>query len=305
MFEYTLKQFDSTVNTLLDQIQKYYDLGNPHFVAVYGIPQGGIPLAIVLANILKIPLVTEFTFGQNILVVDDLIDSGTTIKKYNREAIAVLGHKPLSPLTSGIPLFTGGLLTQEWIHFWYEPPITVDPERLITRMLEYIGENPNRDGLLETPARVIKSFKRIYGGYKQDPVKVMKTFDEKEHDEMVILKDITLHSTCEHHMLPFSGVAHIAYIPNGRVLGVSKLVRVLEIFSRRLQIQERICDQVTAALMEHLKPLGAACVISARHSCMTARGVEQQSSLMVTSSLKGVFLDKPEVRAEFISMIKE
>lgn len=303
MIEYSLRDFDQAINILVAKIEKYQE-NNPRFVGVYGIPQGGTVPAIALAMRLKIPLVDKMRPGQNVLVVDDLIDSGATIKQYNQEAIAVLGAKSHSPTKYGHPLFCAEQFADEWIHFWWEPEPDKDPMKLVTRMLEYIGEDPNRDGLLETPERVVRSFDRLYGGYKLDPVKVMKTFEQKEYDEMVILKDITLHSTCEHHMLPFSGVAHIAYIPNGRVLGVSKLVRVLEIFARRLQIQERICDQVTAALMKHLRPLGAACVISARHSCMTARGVEQQSSLMVTSSLKGVFLEKSEVRAEFMSMIR-
>jgi len=179
----------------------------------------------------------------------------------------------------------------------------VDAERLISYLLVYLGEDPNREGLIETPKRVIKSFDRLYGGYKQNPAEIMKTFSEDDCDEMVVLKDITLHSTCEHHMLPFTGVAHIGYIPKGRVLGVSKLARLLDIFARRLQIQERIGEQVTSALMEHLKPLGAACVIEARHSCMTARGVEQQTSIMITSSLKGVYKENHAARAEFMGLI--
>lgn len=179
-----------------------------------------------------------------------------------------------------------------------------DPQILITRLLEYIGEDPNREGLKETPARVIKSYDKLFGGYKQKPESIMKTFTEGSCDEMVILKDITFHSTCEHHILPFSGIAHIAYIPNGKVIGISKLARLLEIFARRLQIQERIGEQVTNALMKHLKPLGAACILEARHSCMSARGVEQQTSTMVTSSLTGVFIEKPEVRAEFMRLIR-
>lgn len=182
--------------------------------------------------------------------------------------------------------------------------MTKDPEQLITQLLKYIGEDTSREGLQETPARVIKSFKRLYGGYNRDPKDVMKTFSEGACNEMVLLKDISFHSTCEHHMLPFTGVAHIAYIPNGKVIGVSKLARLLEIFARRLQIQERIGEQVTSALMDHLKPLGAACVLEASHSCMTARGVEQQTSTMVTSSLTGVFKEKTKARNELMRLIR-
>ena len=142
----------------------------------------------------------------------------------------------------------------------------------------------------------------MFGGYKQKPADVIKVFDD-DCDEMVLVKDIEFFSNCEHHMLPFSGKAHIAYIPNGKVIGVSKLVRILEIYTRRLQIQERICQQVTEAIQGMLNPLGAACVLEATHNCMTSRGVEKQHSIMVTSSLTGVFKDRSEVRNEFISMI--
>jgi len=192
----------------------------------------------------------------------------------------------------------------EWIHFWWEPRDSDDIQKHVVRLLEYIGEDPTREGLEETPARVIKSFDQLYGGYKQDPKDIMKIFNDDSCDEMVVVKDITLHSTCEHHMLPFTGKAHIAYIPDGRVIGVSKLSRLLDIFARRLQIQERIVEQVTTALMDYLKPLGAACVIEATHSCMTSRGIEQQNTVMVTSSLRGVFQEKPEVRAEFMGLIR-
>ena len=129
-----------------------------------------------------------------------------------------------------------------------------DISKNIVELLEYIGEDPNREGLQETPKRVIKSFSKLYEGYSQSPKDIMKVFQDGACDEMVLLKDIELYSTCEHHMLPFFGKAHIAYIPNKKVIGVSKLARLLEIYSRRLQIQERIGDQVTTALMENLNP---------------------------------------------------
>ncbi|GAG88950.1 unnamed protein product, partial [marine sediment metagenome] len=142
-----------------------------------------------------------------------------------------------------------------------------------------------REGLKETPKRVSKSFAKLYGGYAMKASDHMKTFSDGVCDEMVIVKDIEFFSTCEHHMLPFFGRAHIAYIPNKKVIGVSKLVRILEVYARRLQIQERICQQVTEALDTNLSPLGSACVLEAQHFCMTARGVEKQHSIMVTSSL--------------------
>jgi GTP cyclohydrolase I len=174
----------------------------------------------------------------------------------------------------------------------------------VVNSIKFIGDDPEREGLVETPARVLKSFKTIYGGYGQDPKDVMKIFEDGKCEDMVILKDIEFFSTCEHHMLPFFGKAHIAYIPDKCVIGISKLARLLEIYARRLQIQERICQQVTTALMEHLKPLGAACILEAQHFCMTSRGVQKQNSIMVTSSLTGEFRDNAETRSELMSLIK-
>ena len=167
-------------------------------------------------------------------------------------------------------------------------------------MIRWIGDDPEREGLVETPQRVIKSWQGLFGGYGKDPADVMKIFQDDSCDEMVVVKRIEFFSTCEHHMLPFFGHATIAYIPAGRVIGVSKLARILEIYARRLQIQERLTTQITKALDDHLKPKGAGCVIEAKHLCMVCRGVEKQNSTMITSSLTGVF-KKPEVRSEFLS----
>lgn len=177
-------------------------------------------------------------------------------------------------------------------------------ENAITLLMYAIGEDPNREGLKETPNRVFRSYDKLYGGYTKDPKELLKTFDKETYSQMVLLKNIEFYSTCEHHMLPFFGKAHIAYIPNKKVIGVSKLARLLEIYSRRLQIQERIGEQVTTFLMDELKAKGAACVLEAQHFCMTSRGVEKQNAKMVTSSLKGVFLKEAETREEFFNMIK-
>ena len=171
-------------------------------------------------------------------------------------------------------------------------------------ILAYIGEDPEREGLLETPDRIIRSWGTLFGGYKQNPKEILSKVFTQKYDEMVLLKDIEIYSTCEHHMLPFFGKAHVAYIPNGSVVGISKLARLVECFARRLQIQEKLCNQITEAIDQHLKPLGAACVIEAKHLCMCCRGVQKQHSTMVTSSLNGVFLEKPEARAEFMRLIQ-
>jgi GTP cyclohydrolase I len=178
------------------------------------------------------------------------------------------------------------------------------PENNIVRLLEYIGDDPTREGVKDTPKRVIKSFEKIYGGYKEDVSKYFKTFTEGACDEMVVLKNIEFYSTCEHHMLPFYGKAHVAYIPNGKVIGISKLARILEVYSRRLQIQERICQQVTQTLEGYLQPLGAACILEAQHFCMVSRGVEKQNSIMITSSLTGVFRKESSAKNELFQIIK-
>lgn len=181
-------------------------------------------------------------------------------------------------------------------------------EEPVRELIRILGDDPDRPGLLETPHRVLKSYETLFSGYGVDVESLIKTFDPEDtcesHQEMILLKNIELVSTCEHHMLPFIGKAHVAYIPDGCVIGVSKLARILEAFSRRLQIQERIGDQVTNALMTYLKPLGAACIIEAQHLCMVARGVQKQNSVMVTSSLRGAFKDNLDTRNELMSLIK-
>ena len=179
------------------------------------------------------------------------------------------------------------------------------PEKSITEILQFLGEDPTSEGLKDTPSRVVKSWKELYGGYNQDPSTILTTFHEEGATQIVILRNIEMYSTCEHHMITFSGKAHIAYLPkDGVVVGISKLARLLEVYARRLQIQERIGKQVTDALMKYLQPLGAACIIDAQHLCMQARGVGKQESIMSTSSLTGVFLEDPATRAELYQLLK-
>jgi GTP cyclohydrolase I len=175
---------------------------------------------------------------------------------------------------------------------------------IITQILQHLGEDPTREGLKETPHRVVKSWSELYAGYGQDPASIFTTFTEVEgYQQIVILKDIELYSMCEHHMLPFFGKAHVAYLPKGKVVGISKLARIVDIYARRLQIQERLGQQVTSALMTYLEPQGAACIIEASHMCMRMRGCSKQNSTMITSSLKGVFLEDVMVRSELLQLI--
>ena len=176
----------------------------------------------------------------------------------------------------------------------------------IRKILLEIGENPNREGLQDTPKRIVKSWDELYSGYGKTPADVMTTFSADGYDQIILLKDIELYSMCEHHMLPFFGKAHVAYIPDPKkkIVGISKLARLVDIYARRLQIQERIGEQVTTALMELLEPQGAACIIEATHMCMRMRGVAKQQSTMCTSSLKGAFFTSAGARIELMGLIK-
>lgn len=174
---------------------------------------------------------------------------------------------------------------------------------MIEHIIKTIGDDPEREGLKDTPRRVIASWVHLYSGYKQDPSKIFTTFDTDGYDEIVLLKNCEFYSMCEHHMLPFFGKAHIAYIPSEKVIGISKLARLLEIYTRRLQIQERIGMQVIRDLNKYLKPVGSACILEAQHFCMIARGVQKQNSVMVTSALSGAFKNKAEARQELMRLI--
>src|SRR2546430_5735435 len=177
-------------------------------------------------------------------------------------------------------------------------------EELVREMLVRLGEDPQREGLAQTPKRVQKAFEFLTRGYNEDPEALLrKALFTVNYDEMVIVKDVEMFSLCEHHLLPFFGKVHVAYIPNGKVIGLSKIPRLIEIFSRRLQIQERLTTQIAEAIQNTIEPQGVGVVIEARHLCMMMRGVEKQHSSAVTSSMLGCFRDEQETRTEFLSLI--
>ena len=177
-------------------------------------------------------------------------------------------------------------------------------ENLVREILVRLGEDPAREGLLRTPERVHHAFQFLTKGYQQDPDAMLKNaLFTVSYDEMVIVKDVEVFSLCEHHMLPFFGKVHVAYIPNGKVIGLSKIPRLIEIFSRRLQIQERLTTQIAETIQKAIQPQGVGVVIEARHLCMMMRGVEKQHSSAVTSSMLGCFRDEQETRTEFLSLI--
>jgi GTP cyclohydrolase I len=181
---------------------------------------------------------------------------------------------------------------------------TIAAEKLVRGLIEFIGEDPYSEHTRDTPRRVIKSYKELFGGYSIDPKSVLGTvFQSKSYDQMVICKDIELYSTCAHHMIPFHGKAHVGYIPGKQVVGLSKLARLVDVFARRMQIQEELTDQIADTLSAVIKPKGVMVIIEAKHFCMCSRGVAKQHSSMVTSSIRGVF-DDAKVRQEFMSLIK-
>lgn len=172
-------------------------------------------------------------------------------------------------------------------------------------ILRLLGEDPEREGLIKTPERVAKAMSFITKGYSQDPIAILRSaMFKEEYQQMVLVKDIELFSVCEHHMLPFIGKAHVAYIPNGHITGLSKIARVVECFARRLQVQERLTVQIRDSIQQALNPLGVAVVIEASHTCMQMRGVEKQRSVTSTSAFTGVFLSDPRTRDEFMQLIK-
>ncbi len=178
-------------------------------------------------------------------------------------------------------------------------------EKGVKLILEGVGEDPERSGLRETPQRVARMFSEILGGLHENPAEQLQTIQEEKHDEMVIIKNIPLYSMCEHHLLPFAGVAHIAYIPKGgRIVGLSKIARVVDILSRRLQVQERLTKQVADLIMERLDPLGAMVVIEAEHMCMSMRGAKKPKSLTVTSAVRGSFRTHGATRSEAMTLIR-
>ena len=178
-------------------------------------------------------------------------------------------------------------------------------EELMREVLVRLGEDPEREGLLRTPGRVKRAMEHLTSGYREDPEKLLKgALFAVSYDEMVIVKDIEMFSMCEHHMLPFFGKVHVAYIPNGRVIGLSKIPRLVELFSHRLQIQERMTTQIAETIQSVIQPQGVGVVIEARHLCMMMRGVEKQHSSTVTSAMFGAFRDSQQTRAEFLSLIR-
>jgi GTP cyclohydrolase I len=179
-------------------------------------------------------------------------------------------------------------------------------EGAVRRLLRHVGEDPEREGLLRTPTRVVKAYEYLTQGYSEDPKAVINgaLFVEEDYQEIIVCRDVDFYSLCEHHLLPFMGRAHVAYLPQHHIIGLSKLARLVDIYARRLQVQERMTTQIATTLMEELNPLGVAVVLEAEHLCMRMRGVEKQNSWATTSAMLGVFRTNVETRQEFMTLIK-
>ncbi|WPZ36354.1 GTP cyclohydrolase I FolE [Thalassobaculum sp. OXR-137] len=184
-------------------------------------------------------------------------------------------------------------------------PTREQAERAVRTLIEFVGENPDREGLQDTPKRVVKSYEELFSGYLYDPADILaRTFEEvEEYDEIVLLRDVRFESFCEHHMLPIIGTAHVAYFPNDRVVGISKLARVIDAYAKRMQIQERLTAQIAHAVESVLQPRGVAVVIESEHHCMSTRGVRKSGVSMVTTRMLGCFKEDPERRREFYQLI--
>lgn len=267
---------------------------------LYGVPRGGIPAALAVSasvhafSDITVSLTSDAAEAD--VIIDDLVDSGRTRDDY----AARFPHKPFFALFEKTP-------GDPWCVFPWEGTAESSAEDIPIRLLQYIGENPTREGLRETPARFLKAWRAYTSGYAMDAGTVLKTFQDgaERVDEMVLVKDIPVYSHCEHHLAPFFGKAHVAYIPNGQVVGLSKLVRLVQVYARRLQVQERLTQQIAHALDDALSPSGVGVIVECRHLCMEARGVMASGTTTKTSCVLGVLKTDAAARAEFVQLCGE
>lgn len=270
----------------------------PLMPMVYPIPRGGVPVAYRVKGMIGLTIVNRPEDAN--VFLDDIIDSGETMRKY-------CDRYPGVPFIALIDKTNPNLeprYVDQWIVFPWEGSEEGSITENITRIIQFAGDDPTRQGLLETPRRVAKAWSEWCDGYGKDPKEILKVFEDgaESCDEMVVVKDIPVYSHCEHHLAAIFGTATIAYIPNGRIVGLSKMSRLVDVFAHRLQVQERLTNQIADALFDNLHPLGAAVTIKARHMCMESRGINRQGTVTVTSALRGAFKTDPTVRAEFYSM---
>jgi GTP cyclohydrolase I len=272
---------------------------------VYAIPRGGIPAAFAMSKYADFTLVDDPADAD--YIVDDLIDSGATMQRIlaqatpqppGRRVFKERRQTPVVLLDKREPAWKGA-----WVVFPWEGDSVGSGEDIVLRLLQFIGEDPARGGLAETPARVIKAWEFWCSGYGRDPAELFKTFEDgaEKVDEMVLVRDIPFYTHCEHHLAPFFGTATVGYIPRGRVVGLSKINRLVDLFARRLQVQERLTTQIADTIMAGLEPKGVGVIIQARHLCMESRGVCQQGHSTITSAVRGV-MENGTPRQEFLTL---
>jgi len=284
-----------------EDVRRLADRLPRHITQVYGVPTGGSVVAVMLAERSMLHLYTEPPENTDAcIVVDDLEDSGATLKPFAQAGFAVEALYRKKDVPSS--LVPSAPQVEGWIHFPWEHEGA--PTDAVTRLLQYIGEDVHRDGLIDTPSRVTRALKEMTCGYAMDPQEILRKAFRVGYDELIVEKNIKFCSLCEHHMLPFSGRCTIGYIPKGKVIGASKLARLVECYARRLQLQERMTQQIAQAIEKHAECRGVGVVVSAHHMCMGGRGVEQDESLFETSCLLGVLRSDASARQEFLTFCK-
>lgn len=299
MTNLSFKDIDALAAILASKIKSQLSEG-----AIYGIPRGGIYAAYaVLKHLPKTFFLIDDIKAASI-VIDDIVDSGTTRAKHLEINPQVLFCSLISKDDDTIHALTGKL--DDWVVFPWEGSAKASGEDIVIRMLQYIGEDPKREGLLETPKRIVKAWGEWFAGYHMNEAQVFKVFEDgaENVDSMVIVRDIPFTSHCEHHGAQFHGRAHVGYIPNGKIVGLSKLARVTHMYAKRFQVQERLGNQIADAIERNLQPLGVGVIIQAEHTCMSSRGIRVHGSSTITSALRGAIRDEQDTRNEFLSLIK-
>lgn len=280
-------------------------------IKIYGVPRGGVAVAYLLAKYDRFMLADHAQDAD--VFVDDIIDSGATAKKWSErfpgKGFFALVDKanPHSPANGVVAqaFLSAGWLVFPWENASEEEAGAETIEDNIRRIIQFIGDDPTREGLLETPKRVAKAYSEWFDGYRIKEEDIFKVFEDgaEKVDEMVIVRDIPFVSWCEHHCAMFKGLAHIGYIPDGKIVGLSKVVRLVRMYAHRLQVQERLTNQIADSMWNNLSPKGVAVVVTAEHTCMSTRGAKVHGTDTVTSALRGAIKESAAARAEFFSLI--